>query len=616
MQLERVGDRIQGYVPAIDLDQIANLSQLVSGIYPELTETLKRTRPTGKIQDLILQADAGWQGLSVSGQLSHIRVNAWHDVPGVRDLNGEFWLTPTGGSARLQLANDAIDPARHFKEPIPIDRFSARLDWWQVAQGWVLYGQDLVLDNPDLSLASRFRLDLFEHPFLALTGRIDVKNAANADRYYPLQVMDKSLVDYLSGAIKGARPRALTCSGMANSATSLPQGRGHLPGGGAAAAGLLRILPRLATAHRPADRSVVPERQPRHEQPRHPARQGQLRLGARLDPGPLSGAHLYVDAKVEGEGKAISDYLQDSPLGGSVGQALREVEIRGPMKGSVKLDIPLDGESEVKASGDALFSNNKVRVTSLDLPLEQVQGRLEYDNEQTRFSNLKASLWNQPLTLDYQGRQQPNRYQVDLKFKGQWDSRRQRQDIPALDILKGRGNWAGSLGLTLPSDQPFSFQLALDSNLQGMGLDLPAPLAKAAGSRLPLKVTARGRDGSADIRAVLGPTWICRAGWCTATACPTSAGYGWTWGSPAPGCCATVPCCLPSTSSRPTWPAGWPVSSSGCRPARRRAAMRWWAPLSCRRSGGWTVVWPAPTSAAPTSRRCTSQWGRSIRPPR
>ncbi|MCG4788240.1 hypothetical protein L0N33_23235, partial [Roseburia faecis] len=78
---------------------------------------------------------------------------------------------------------------------------------------------------------------------------------------------------------------------------------------------------------------------------------------------------------------------------------------------------------------------------SLDLPLEQVQGRLEYDNEQTRFSNLKASLWNQPLTLDYQGKQLPNHYQVDLKFKGQWDSRREQRKIPALDILKGRSNW-------------------------------------------------------------------------------------------------------------------------------------------------------------------------------
>jgi uncharacterized protein YhdP len=45
LQLERIGSRIQGYVPAIDIDQIANLSQLVSGLYPELTETLKRTRP-------------------------------------------------------------------------------------------------------------------------------------------------------------------------------------------------------------------------------------------------------------------------------------------------------------------------------------------------------------------------------------------------------------------------------------------------------------------------------------------------------------------------------------------------------------------------------------------
>ncbi|WP_261065251.1 hypothetical protein, partial [Streptococcus mitis] len=67
-----------------------------------------------------------------------------------------------------------------------------------------------------------------------------------------------------------------------------------------------------------------------------------------------------------------------------------------------------------------------------------------------------------------------------------------------------RSNWAGTLGLTLPNDKPFSFQLAMDSNLQGMALDLPLPLTKTANSRLPLKVTVRGRDGSADIRAVLG----------------------------------------------------------------------------------------------------------------
>ncbi|MFQ2508510.1 YhdP family protein [Aeromonas caviae] len=505
LQLERIGSRIQGYVPAIDLDQIANLSQLVSGLYPELTETLKRTRPRGQLQELVLQADGDWQGLSLQGQLRGFETRAWHDVPGLQKLDGDFWLTPSGGRARLTLGKGKVDPARHFKEPIPVDSLSAALDWWRAPQGWVLYGQDIALDNPDLRLASRFRLELFEHPFLALTGRIDVKNAAHADRYYPLAVMDEGLVSYLSGAIKGGKAKGADLLWYGEF-RDFPYDNGK---------GVFQV--------------AVPLQQATYEffpgwQPLTDLQIDLLFQNASLDmnsratqlgkassdsvhawiPDLYPGAHLYVDAKVEGEGKAISDYLQDSPLGGSVGQALREVEIRGPMKGTVKLDIPLDGEGEVKASGEASFKDNKVRIASLDLPLDGVAGTLEYDNEQTRIHNLKASLWNQPLTLDYQGRQLPHGYQADLKFQGQWDSRRQRRDIPALEMLQGRSNWSGTLGLTLPENKAFSFQLALDSNLQGMGLDLPVPLTKAAGTRLPLKVTARGRDGSADIRAVLG----------------------------------------------------------------------------------------------------------------
>ncbi|MGY3929755.1 Uncharacterized protein involved in outer membrane biogenesis [Aeromonas encheleia] len=505
LQLERVGERIQGYVPAIDISQIASLSQLVSGLYPRLTETLKRTQPKGKLQDLILQADANWQGLSLAGRLAGFEMKAWRDVPGLQNLDGEFWLTPAGGGARLGLGKGKVDPARHFKEPIPVDSLAARLDWWQTPAGWVLYGQDIALDNPDLRLASRFRLDLFEHPFLALTGRIDVKNAGHAYRYYPLAVMSDGLVNYLSGAIKGGQAKGADLLWYGEF-RDFPYDQG---------AGVFQVAVPLEKA----TFQFFPGWQPLtdlqidllFQNASLDMNSRSTRLGkAGSDsvhawiPTLAPGAHLYVDARVAGEGKAISDYLQDSPMGNSVGQALREIEIRGPMKGTVKLDIPLGGKGEVKASGDALFHNNKVRIAALDMPLERVDGRLLYDNEHTRFSNLKASLWDQPLTLDYQGKQLPNRYQVDLKFKGQWDSSRQRRDIPALELLKGRSNWTGALGLTLPNDKPFSFQLALDSNLQGMGLDLPFPLAKTADSQLPLKVTVRGRDGAADIRGVLG----------------------------------------------------------------------------------------------------------------
>ena len=505
LQLERVGSRIQGYVPAIDLNQMANLSQLVSGLYPSLTNTLKHTQPKGKVQELVLQADGDWQGLSLSGQLRGFETKAWHDVPGLQKLDGDFWLTPAGGSARLTLGKGKVDPARHFKVPIPVDSLFARLDWWRETQGWVLYGQDIALDNEDLTLASRFRLELFEHPFLALTGRIDVKNAAHADRYYPLAVMSDGLVDYLSGAIKGGKAKGADLLWYGEF-RDFPYDKGK---------GVFQVAVPLEQATYEFFPGWLPLTELQIDLLFQNAgldmRSSATRLGkARSDavhawiPDLSPGAHLYVDAKVQGEGQAISGYLQDSPLAGSVGQALREIEIRGPMDGTVKLDIPLGGKGEVKASGEANFHDNSVRIATLDLPLEKVQGRLEYDNEHTHFSNLKASLWNQPLTLDYRGKQLPHGYQADLKFKGLWDSSRQRQDIPALEMLKGRSNWTGTLGLTLPENKAFSFQLALDSNLQGMGLDLPVPLTKAPGSRLPLKVTARGRDGSADIRAVLG----------------------------------------------------------------------------------------------------------------
>ena len=122
LQLERIGDRVQGYLPSIEFDKITQISQLVSALYPTLCETLRQTNPQGSVQELTLLANADWQDLSLSGRFSKVRLKAWQDIPGMQDLNGEFWLTPTGGSARLALANDKVDPARHFKVPIPVDQ--------------------------------------------------------------------------------------------------------------------------------------------------------------------------------------------------------------------------------------------------------------------------------------------------------------------------------------------------------------------------------------------------------------------------------------------------------------------------------------------------------------
>ena len=162
----------------------------------------------------------------------------------------------------------------------------------------------------------------------------------------------------------------------------------------------LRVLPRLAAADRPADRSSVPERR---GWTCAAARSGSARPaptrstpGSRISPRrpPLCGC------QGRGEGQAVSDYLQDSPSAARWEGAAGGGDPR-PHEGHGQAGHTAGRQGEVQASGDASFHDNRVRIAALDLPLEKVAGRLEYDNEHTRIHNLKASLWNQPLTLDY-----------------------------------------------------------------------------------------------------------------------------------------------------------------------------------------------------------------------
>lgn len=505
LQLERRAGRITGLIPKLELGKLAQLGQLVSGLYPEVAEGLAKSRPRGQLDDLLLTAQGDWSGLQVSGRFDRIGLDHWQWLPGMQALNGRFWLTPEGGSVELALDKDRIDTGEHFKQPISVDRLRGRLDWWRENDAWTLYGQDVALSNADLSLSTRFRLDLGERPFLALTGSVDLYNAGHADRYYPLQAMGTPLVAYLSGALKG---------GQAKGASLLWYGALHdFPYAGGE--GIFQAAVPLEKATFQFDPGWQPLTDLQLDLLFQNASLDMQSRSARLGkaqgeqihaliPELAPGAHLYIAAKVKGEGREVSDYLIDSPLHGSVGKALQELQVGGPLAGTLGLDIPLDGGSEVKVGGQVAFEQSRLLVSSLSLPLDGVSGVLDFDNEKTGFKGLKARLYGNPVTLDYAGEVRPDGYQVALKMDGEWDSKRATLKAPGLETLQGRSRWSGKLDLSLPSERPFSFTADLSSDLRGMALDLPAPLNKAAERSLPLRITARAERGSADIRAVLG----------------------------------------------------------------------------------------------------------------
>lgn len=201
---------------------------------------------------------------------------------------------------------------------------------------------------------------------------------------------------------------------------------------------------------------------------------------------------LLINADVAGSGKAVHDYFMQSPLKGSVGATLGELQVGGDVSGNLRLAIPLDG-GITHASGEVRLRNNSLFIKPLGSAMQAVSGRFRFDDDRLQSDTLSAQWLGQPLSVQFATTPQPKQYQVAVDLQGDWLPAR----LPWLPTglasrLQGSAPWQGNVAITLPDRGASRYQVAIDANLAAVGSTLPAPLNKAAGAPQILKVNVDG----------------------------------------------------------------------------------------------------------------------------
>ncbi len=497
IQLDSQDNRLSGRIDPISLPGITPVLALLAGEQSVSAEALHQMLPSGELQDLAFErqeSDGRWL---LSGRLHDLTWHRWQMVPGLRQLNGDFVLDADGGRAHVQLGAQTVRVGPYFPKDIPIDGLTAELHWQQLENGWQLAGEQIQLNTPALQAATDFRLDLptSGSPYLALLTHVDLHDAGQAWRYYPRLAMGQGLTDYLQGALQG---------GQAHDATVLWDGPlAEFPyhqGGG-----IFQAWVPLREATFQFDPAWQPLKQLSLDLLFQNDTLDMVSSSAQLGKAHSDHIHawfptlapdsrLFINADVAGEAEAVSAYLQDSGVKDSVGAALRDLQLSKPLTGDLQLVIPVDGDP-VQVLGHVQFADNRLRVASLGLPLEKVNGELFFTEQETRLDGLTAELWNQPLRVDYQGQLQQEDYRVKIGLKGVWSqARAARWPMLWRQTLSGQGNWQGSLELQLHPKGRYDYKAQWQSNLQGVGLNWPEPYRKAAKIKQPLQIRAQGNQ--------------------------------------------------------------------------------------------------------------------------
>jgi uncharacterized protein (TIGR02099 family) len=248
------------------------------------------------------------------------------------------------------------------------------------------------------------------------------------------------------------------------------------------------------------------------------ARAGDARTGLTLSAGladiadMLNNPVLNVSAENKGAAAQVLTLVQKSPLDAMLSGALQQTQATGNVQTRFKLAVPLLTPQNTKVQGSVVLSGNDVRVTADTPLLEKLQGTVQFSESGFSLSGTQARLLGGAVRIEGGMRPTPGasttESSLQLRAQGQVTAEglRQAKEFSPLNewaqLASGATSYSAQLGWR--QGQP---EFALQSQLEGLALKLPAPLGKTANTSLPVSVRTRVQGSGSALRDQLQLDW-------------------------------------------------------------------------------------------------------------
>lgn len=216
---------------------------------------------------------------------------------------------------------------------------------------------------------------------------------------------------------------------------------------------------------------------------------------------------LQIDGAIVGDSASLKPIFAQSPLASQIGKTFTELQLQGPVQGTLSLTIPLNAKAatDVLAKGHVDLQDNRLWVDSIQQEFAGVRGRVYYHNEQITSSDLQLQWQQLPLSASFEGGMREDAYHVQVDVGADWSMAEMHQQHPEVaQLFSGQLQWQGNLALSLPEQGSYSFHWQQQSELEQFGSSLPEPMQVAVGERLPWQLQVSGGPESLLINSTLG----------------------------------------------------------------------------------------------------------------
>ena len=512
--------RLQG--DHIDLQALRDLS-LRLPLPDDLHRQLQASDVTGQIDALQLNwvgdwnhpqsydAQASLKNLTLPAPASSTATVSGPGWPGLQSAQVQLKMTQAGGQVQIDMdENGAVWLPGILDEPkIPVHSLHAQARWQRKDGLWDVPQWSLQLNNADLAgqWQGQWHGQAKGLGVLELQGLISQADAARVHRYLPT-VLPAPVRQYVRDAVVKGRYSGVQVN-IKGALDRLPFANpkeGEFRFAGRLSGVELDYVP---TALMPRNSLPWPHLHDLSGQlvfdrlgmklSDASARAGEAKTGMTLNAiqariaNMTEQATLEVSGEQKGPAAQVLSLVQKSPIDKLLNSALRDMQATGSVQTRLKLNIPLLASQNTKVQGAVVLAGNDLRLTP-GLPVfEKSQGTIQFSESGFSLNATQARLLGGPLRIEGGLRPGSNgESALQLRAQGEISAEglRQAHEFHPLDVLAKQmsGSTAYTANLGWRQGQP---ELFIQSQLEGLGMKLPAPLTKAAATAMPLSIRSR-----------------------------------------------------------------------------------------------------------------------------
>jgi uncharacterized protein (TIGR02099 family) len=456
-------------------------------------------------------------GLALASQASKKIITGTQHVgagrPGFSGLDTEFSLSERGGKASIRLSKGQVELPGVFEDPV------VRFDRLQANANWAIAGERVELKLADVRFANADAEGVMQASWhtadpaqsasrsrfpgvLDLQGTFSRAEGTRVHRYLPMHIPE-STRHYVRDAVQAGR--------LINGSFKVKGDLYELPFPDPKQ-GEFRIAGQLSGvqyAYVPS--SIAPEGS--KPWPVLSQLTGELvfdrnsmavnnatgriggtavqmrRADARIDD-LTNTTTVVVNADAQGALTDMLGVVRESPLAALSQHALSQASGSGNADLRLRLQLPLFDISRSKVQGNLTLAGNDVQITPDSPRLFNARGAVQFSENGFALQNTSARMLGGDVRLEGGTRvgSGPDEASPVIRAQGvvTADALRETKDLGFVSRLAQNASGSAAYAAVLGFRRGAS-ELSITSNLQGMGLNLPAPLNKAPERVLPLR---------------------------------------------------------------------------------------------------------------------------------